>query len=136
MTVVLREINRRHLNRKNKVMVEKISISTNILKRKHNSLQIWRCRNCEKFDVAPKTAFRASGVANPVNLNLHRQCLQHCVGFFWLFCRPFLDVGLLVKLGIPRRLVTTIGRAANMPNHTTVCLRHGPNDRVTRQSLL
>ena len=110
MTAVLREISRRHLNRKNKVMVEKIRISTNIFKRKKqfSTIKSGGCRNCEKFVFAPKMAFRVSGVANPVNLNLHRQCLQHCVGFFWPFCRLFLDVGLLVTLGIPKRLVTTI----------------------------
>ena len=56
-------------------------------------------------------AFRVSEVANLANFNFYRQCLQHCVGFFWPFCRLFLDVGLLVKLGMPKRLVMTIQSA-------------------------
>ena len=53
-------------------------------------------------------AFHISEVANPANLNLYGQCLQHCVGFFWPFCRLFLDVNFVVKLGIPKRLVMMI----------------------------
>ena len=55
-----------------------------------------------------KWRFAYSEVANLANFNFYRQCLQHCVGFFWPFCRLFLDIGLLVTLGIPKRLVMTI----------------------------
>ena len=90
---------------KNKVMAEKIRISTNILERKNNFLKIWRV---QKIVFAPKMAFHVSEVANPANLNLYEQCLQHCVVFSWPFCHLFLDVSCVVKLGIPARLVMMI----------------------------
>ena len=92
-------------SQKNKVMAEKIRLSTNILERKNNFLKIWRV---QKIVFAPKMAFHVSEVANPANLNLYGQCLQHCFGFFWPFCHLFLDVSFVVKLGIPERLVMMI----------------------------